>query len=57
MAALDALVKANYLQWDDKSDATKIVILQGWEREVERPKVDSRSTASSSANTDYWTQY
>lgn len=57
MAALDALTKANYIQWDEKSDATKIVILEGWERKVERPKVDNRSTTSSSASMDYWTQY
>ncbi len=57
MAALEALVTAEYIYWEDKSDTSNIVILEGWEREGERPKVDHRPTASNTNNTDYWTQY
>ncbi|OMF05291.1 hypothetical protein BK129_15000 [Paenibacillus amylolyticus] len=54
MAALDTLIAERYIHWDDKSDTSNIVILEGWEREGERPKVEpNRSTG----NTDYWTQY
>lgn len=54
MAALDALVAAEYIHWEDRSDTANIVILEGWEREGERPKVEH---APPSGNIDYWTQY
>lgn len=54
MAALDALIAAEYIHWDDKSDTSNIVILEGWEREGERPKVDHTPPPG---NLDYWTQY
>ncbi|WP_405152854.1 hypothetical protein [Paenibacillus sp. FSL K6-0108] len=47
MAALDALVAAEYIHWDDKSDTSNIVILEGWEREGERPKVDHKLLGTS----------
>lgn len=54
MAALDALVTEEYIHWEDRSDTANIVILEGWEREGERPKVDPTPP---SGNIDYWTQY
>ncbi|OPG98606.1 hypothetical protein B2I21_09700 [Chryseobacterium mucoviscidosis] len=57
MAALDALIASDYIHWEDKPDTANIVILEGWEREGERPKLDHRPTASNTNNTDYWTQY
>ncbi|MBP2243875.1 hypothetical protein [Paenibacillus xylanexedens] len=57
MAALDALIAAEYIHWDDKSDTTNIVILEGWEREAERPKVEHRKQPDNNNNTDYWTEY
>lgn len=54
MAALDALVAAEYIHWEDRSDTANIVILEGWERKGERPKVEH---APPSGNIDYWTQY
>ncbi len=54
LAALNSLVAANYIAWDDKSDASNIVILEGWERETERPKVDNKPAQ---VNDDYWTKY
>lgn len=38
MAALDVLVSGNYIQWDDRSDTVTMVILEGREREEEKPK-------------------
>lgn len=55
MSALEALITAQYINWEDKSDTSNIVILEGWERETERPKVDI--VPASPGNTDYWTQY
>ncbi|WP_426332715.1 hypothetical protein ACN9MH_15500 [Paenibacillus silvae] len=57
LAALDALVSANYIQWDDKSDTANIVILEGWERESEKPQLPVSSPTIKPANTDYWTRY
>ncbi|MEK3920649.1 hypothetical protein [Paenibacillus sp. FSL K6-2393] len=57
MAALDVLVAAEYIHWEDRSDTANIVILEGWEREAERPKVDYRPAPSNNTNIDYWTQY
>lgn len=54
MASLDALVAAEYIHWEDRSDTANIVILEGWERKGERPKVEH---APPSGNIDYWTQY
>ncbi|ETT31657.1 hypothetical protein C161_26870 [Paenibacillus sp. FSL R5-192] len=54
LTALDALVAAEYIHWEDRSNTANIVILEGWEREGERPKVDH---TRSSGNIDYWTQY
>lgn len=54
MAALEALITARYIHWEDKSDTANIVILEGWEREGERPKVDHRPPPG---NLDYWTKY
>ncbi|MBB6020398.1 hypothetical protein HNR77_001459 [Paenibacillus sp. JGP012] len=57
MAALDALVSANYIQWDDKTDTVNIVILEGWERESEKPQLPVSPQTIKPANADYWTQY
>ncbi|MGF6357070.1 hypothetical protein ABIE27_005009 [Paenibacillus sp. 4624] len=57
MAALDFLVSSNYIQWDDKSDTANIVILEGWERESEKPQLPASPQTIKPANTDYWTQY
>ncbi|HBU81785.1 MAG TPA: hypothetical protein DEF35_09115 [Paenibacillus sp.] len=57
ITALDGLIKAEYIHWEDKSDTANIVILEGWERESERPKVDPRPAQANPNNTDYWTQY
>lgn len=55
MTALDALVAANYIQWDDKSDTANIVILEGWE--PEKPQLPTLPQTIKPNNTDYWTQY
>lgn len=57
MAALDALITSEYIHWEDKSDTVNIVILEGWEREGERSKIDHRPAPTNPNNTDYWTQY
>ncbi|CAM4460906.1 hypothetical protein [Paenibacillus xylanexedens] len=61
MAALDALVAAAYIHWEDRSDSAHIVILEGWERESEKPKMDPKPAPAynnnNNNNTDYWTQY
>jgi hypothetical protein len=54
MAALDVLIAERYIHWEDKSNTANIVILEGWEREGERPKVDRSPQLG---NTDYWTEY
>lgn len=56
MAALDGLIKGEYIHWEDKSDTANIVILEGWEREADRPKVEHKPALANN-NTDYWTQY
>lgn len=53
-AALDVLVKEQYIHWEDRSNTSNIVILEGWEREEERHKVKS---VLSPGSIDYWTQY
>ncbi|MEY8748649.1 hypothetical protein AB9M62_57355 [Bacillales bacterium AN1005] len=60
LAALNGLIKLNYITWDDRTDTSSLVIIEGWERENERPKVEHVPTSSSSTpktNLDYWTQY
>lgn len=57
MDSLDALVTANYIQWDDKTDTANIVILEGWGRESEKPQILVSSPTIKPANTEYWTQY
>ncbi|SEL29034.1 hypothetical protein [Paenibacillus sp. OK003] len=57
MAALDALIAAEYIYWDDKSDTSNIAILEGWERESEKPQLPKVQSTLKPANTDYWTQY
>lgn len=60
-AALNTLIKLNYITWDNRTDTSHIVILEGWERENERPKVahvpTSNNNTSNETNLDYWTQY
>lgn len=48
------VMAAEYIHWEDRSDTANILILEGWEREGERPKVDQTPP---SGNIDYWTQY
>ncbi|WP_405154795.1 hypothetical protein [Paenibacillus sp. FSL K6-0108] len=57
MAALNGLIKAEYIHWEDKSDTANIVILEGWERDSEKPKVLNTAPSANPNNTDYWTQY
>ncbi|WP_206098605.1 hypothetical protein [Paenibacillus silvae] len=57
MAALDALVSANYIQWEDKSDTANIVILEGWERETEKPKLPKAPPQVQQNDLSYWTEY
>lgn len=57
MAALDALIASDYIHWEDKSDTANIVILEGWERDTEKPKLPNTVSAANPNNTDYWTQY
>ena len=53
-ASLDVLVNEQYIHWEDRSNTSNIVILEGWEREGDRPKV---KVVSPPDNIDYWTQY
>ncbi|MCM3131926.1 hypothetical protein M3629_03975 [Paenibacillus polysaccharolyticus] len=55
MAALEALIANRYIHWEDKSDTANIMILEGWEREEDRPQVERKPQGPT--NTDYWTQY
>lgn len=57
MAALEGLIKAEYIHWEDKSDTANIVILEGWERESEKPTLPKAPPIANHTNTDYWTQY
>ncbi|WP_175480843.1 hypothetical protein [Paenibacillus sp. OK003] len=61
MAALDALITSDYIHWEGKPDTANIVILEGWEREGEHPKVEHVPTSTNNTpnktNLDYWTQY
>ncbi|WP_145148318.1 hypothetical protein [Paenibacillus xylanexedens] len=42
MAALDALMAAEYIHWEDRSDTAHILILEGWERDAEKTKIDPK---------------
>ena len=55
MAALDALIADRYIQWDDKSNTANIVILEGWEREGEKPQLPRAPERSNDIR--YWTDY
>ncbi|MDQ0719832.1 hypothetical protein QF049_001093 [Paenibacillus sp. W4I10] len=57
MAALNALMDAEYIHWDDKSDTANIVILEGWERESEKPKLPKAPPPAQPRNLSYWTEY
>jgi len=54
-AALEALTTALYLDWTDKSTPENIVILEGWERDSDRPKTSS--TPSHTGDIRYFTEY
>lgn len=55
MAALDTLIAERYIHWDDKSDTANIVILEGWEREVEKPQIPKAPERTNDVR--YWTDY
>ncbi|SEB27992.1 hypothetical protein [Paenibacillus sp. 276b] len=57
MAALDGLIKAEYINWEDKSDTSNLVILEGWERESEKPKLPKVPPPSRPSDLSYWTEY
>ncbi|OMF17071.1 hypothetical protein BK131_03610 [Paenibacillus amylolyticus] len=57
MAALEGLIKAEYINWEDKSDTSNLVILEGWEREVEKPKIPKAPPQVQQNDLSYWTQY
>ncbi|MGN7352331.1 hypothetical protein ACTHPJ_13485 [Paenibacillus amylolyticus] len=57
MAALDSLVAAEYIHWEDRSDTAYIVILEGWERDDEKSQLPKSPPTINPNNTDYWTQY
>ncbi|MCL6661801.1 hypothetical protein [Paenibacillus amylolyticus] len=57
MAALEALVAAEYIHWEDRSDTAHIVILEGWEREAEKPKLPKVPPQVQQNDLSYWTQY
>ncbi|WP_336761702.1 hypothetical protein [Paenibacillus sp. USHLN196] len=56
MSALNGLIAANYITWENKSDTDNIVILEGWERESEQPKISQASPARPN-DLSYWTEY
>lgn len=53
--ALNALIDAGYISWDDKSDTNTIVILEGWELESERPITPQPKPKQTDIS--YWTEY
>ncbi|MET3828672.1 hypothetical protein ABIC86_000132 [Paenibacillus sp. DS2363] len=55
MEALDVLISERYIQWDDKSDTANIIILEGWERECEKPQIPKALERSNDWR--YWTDY
>jgi hypothetical protein len=56
MAALDALIASEYIHWEDKSNTANIVILEGWERESEKPKLPEAPIPALPNDLSYWTQ-
>ncbi|MNB97105.1 hypothetical protein D3C75_443260 [compost metagenome] len=57
MAALNGLVAANYITWENKSDTANIVIVEGWERESEKPKLQKAPPPARPTDLSYWTEY
>ena len=57
MAALDGLIAGNYIMWENKSDTANIVILEGWERESEQPKIPEALPPKRPNDLSYWTEY
>lgn len=57
MAALDSLIAGNYITWENKSDTADIVILEGWERESEQPKIPEALPPKRPNDLSYWTEY
>lgn len=57
MAALDGLVAANYITWDNKSDTANIIKVEGWERKTEKPKLPKAPPPARSSDLSYWTEY
>nr|WP_154957410.1 hypothetical protein [Paenibacillus xylanexedens] len=57
MVALDALVAAEYIHWEDRSETSNIVILEGWEREAEKPMLKERLPSNGASSIRYWTEY
>ncbi|WP_227779716.1 hypothetical protein [Paenibacillus sp. P13VS] len=56
VSALNGLVAANYITWESKSDTNNIVILEGWERESDQPKIPQAAPARPN-DLSYWTEY
>ncbi|WP_339307742.1 hypothetical protein [Paenibacillus sp. FSL R5-0519] len=59
MAALDALIAMKYIHWENKSDISTLVILEGWERDSEKPVIPKINSSSPAQSNDlrYWTDY
>lgn len=57
MAALETLITTEYIHWEDKSNTANIVILEGWERESEKPKLPKAPLPAQPNDLSYWTQY
>lgn len=57
VAALDGLAAANYITWENKSDTANIVIVEGWERESEKPKLPKAPPPARPTDLSYWTEY
>lgn len=55
MAALDVLIAERYIHWEDKSNTANIVILEGWEREGEKPQIPKAPERTNDVR--YWTDY
>jgi hypothetical protein len=57
MSALETLITTEYIHWEDKSNTANIVILEGWERESEKPKLPKAPPPALPNDLSYWTQY
>lgn len=57
MAALETLITTEYIHWEDKSNTANIVILEGWERESEKPQLPKVPPPAQPNDLSYWTQY